>query len=84
MFAKNISRVDITPNEVEVNHPRCNSFVDLVEGEHDMSFGNLGIRCGRTINKRIFIGKQVAVIIDRATQVVQGGLVHVLTFQIQK
>ena len=74
MFAENISRVDLTSNEVEVDHSRSNCFEYLVEGEHDMALGDLGVRSGGTTNNRIVVTKQVAVIIDWDTRVLQGGL----------
>ena len=74
MFAENISRVDLPSNEVEVEYSKCNYFVYLVEGEHDMALEDLGIRDGGTTNNRVVVTKQVVVIIDWNAQVWQGGL----------
>ena len=69
VFAENISRVDLASNEVEADHARCNGFAYLVEGEHDVALGDLGVRGGETTNDRVVVAKEVAVIIDWDTQV---------------
>ena len=69
MFAENISRVDLTSNEVEVDHSRSNCFEYLVEGEHDMALGDLGVRSGGTTNNRIIVAKEVIVVTNGNTQI---------------
>ena len=69
VHTQNISRVDFASNEVEVDYPRWNGFVDLVEGEHDIFLEDFG-----TTNNKIVITKQVAIVLNWDTQIVQNGL----------
>jgi hypothetical protein len=50
MLAQNISRIDVSRDEIEVNHSRCNSLAYSMEREHSMPLVELRMDLGGTIH----------------------------------
>ena len=62
MFAEDIQRIDGTSNMGEVDIAGSNGLTDKVEGEHVVSFVELGIDVCAALHNRLIVTKDIALL----------------------
>ena len=71
MLAENISWIVLARDVKEVDHPRCNGLMNMVEGEHGVSLVKLSMDLHGAVDNRLVVTKHVTLLTNRETQVLE-------------